>query len=70
MVTIYSWISINAILMEVWIVNGSILVIFIGVPMIVVLVQGLRDSRIESFMTTTTEHMKNDIDLLNQITTL
>jgi hypothetical protein len=43
----YLWVSINAILMQLIKVDGHIVIIFAGIPLIVFLVRNLRETRIE-----------------------
>lgn len=65
MIGIYFWITVNALLAEFFRVHGHIVIILIGVPIMCYLVKSVRDSRIESLMSKTTEQMSNDIDSLN-----
>jgi hypothetical protein len=61
---IYFWISINALLMELLLVNGHLIIIFVGIPLISLLVKNLREKRIETLMKTNIDKMKLDIDAL------
>jgi hypothetical protein len=47
LIYIYFWVSINAILMKLLNVNGHIVIIFAGIPLIAYLVPNLREKRIE-----------------------
>ncbi|CDW90925.1 pas pac domain protein [Stylonychia lemnae] len=67
MVGIYTWITINGILTQFYDVQGHIVIIFIGIPIICALIKRIRETRIESLMMSTTEKMQSDIDSLNQI---
>ncbi len=46
----YLWVSINAILMQLIKVDGHIVIIFAGIPLIVFLVRNLRETRIEQLV--------------------
>jgi cytochrome b561 len=48
-------------------VNGHLIVIFVGIPLIAWLVMNLRDQRIEILMKTNIDKLKLDIDALIQI---
>ena len=48
-------------------VNGHIVIIFVGVPIITILVINLRDKRIESLMKTNIEKLKVDNESLIQV---
>jgi hypothetical protein len=52
LIYVYLWISVNALLMKLLAVDGHIVVIFAGVPLICLLVKSLRDKRIESLVKT------------------
>lgn len=67
LIFIYFWISINALLMKLVDVNGHIIIIGVGIPLIVYLVQNLREQRIENLMKTNIDKLKLDIDALIQI---
>jgi hypothetical protein len=60
----YFWISINALLMKLLDLNGHLVVIFVGVPLISFLVKNLREKRIENLMKTNIDKLKLDIDAL------
>lgn len=60
----YFWISLNALLMKFLEVNGHIVIIIVGIPMIAFLVRSLRENRIESLMKTSIEKLGSDIDAL------
>ena len=64
MIFIYFWVSINALLMKLLVVNGHLVIIFIGIPFITLLVINLRDKRIEGLMMTNIDKLKIDIDSL------
>lgn len=70
MVGVYCWVSVNALIMEVWPADGHITIIGIGVPVVIVTMVRLREHKIEWLMTTTLEKLNRDIDCLNQIMTL
>lgn len=63
----YFWISLNALLMKFLQVNGHIVIIIVGIPMIAFLVRSLRENRIESLMKTNIEKLGSDIDALIQV---
>jgi hypothetical protein len=63
----YFWIAINALLMKFLQVNGHIVIIIVGIPLIVYLVKSLREFRIESLMKTNIERLSSDIDALIQV---
>jgi hypothetical protein len=46
----YFWISLNALLMKLVKVDGHIIIIFAGIPLIAVLVKNLRETRIEQLI--------------------
>lgn len=60
----YVWISINALLMKLVEVDGHIIIIFIGVPLISVFVKNIRDMRIDYLMKTNIDKLKLGIDAL------
>jgi hypothetical protein len=43
----YFWVSLNGILMKLVKVDGHIIIIFAGIPLISLLVKNLRETRIE-----------------------
>ena len=45
-------------------VNGHLVIIFVGVPLISLLVKSLREKRIESLIKTNIDKLKQDIDAL------
>ena len=45
-------------------VNGHIVIIFVGIPLISFLVKNLREKRIENLMKTNIDKLKLDIDAL------
>jgi len=61
---IMCWVSINALLMKLLKVEGHIIIIFIGIPFIILLVKNLREKRIESLLKTNIDKLKLDIDSL------
>lgn len=61
---VYCWISINALLMKLLKVDGHLIIIFVGIPIITLLVKNLREKRIESLMKTNIDKLKLDIDAL------
>lgn len=64
MVYIMGWVSINALLMKLLKVEGHVIIIFIGIPFIVLLVKNLREKRIENLLKTNIDKLKLDIDSL------
>lgn len=48
-------------------VSGHIIIIFIGIPLISLLVINLREKRIENLMKTNIDKLKLDIDALIQV---
>lgn len=67
LIFIYLWISINALLMKLLHVNGHIIIILVGIPLISFLVKNLREKRIENLMKINIDKLKLDIDALIQI---
>lgn len=67
LIFIYFWVSINALLMKLLVVNGHLVIIFIGIPFITLLVINLREKRIEGLMMTNIDKLKIDIDSLIQV---
>jgi len=63
----YFWISVNALLMKFLDVNGHIVIILVGFPIIVFLVRSLREYRIEVLMKTNIDKLNTDIDALIQV---
>jgi hypothetical protein len=70
MLGVYFWISLNALLMELWGVKGQLTVIFLGIPIVVLVMRYLREQKIYWLMSTTLDKFQRDIDCLNQIITL
>lgn len=66
----YFWISLNSVAMKFYILDGHIIVIVLGIPLVVYLVRSLREKRIQTLMESTTEKIKTDSDALIQITTI
>lgn len=60
----YLWVSLNALLMMFLQVDGHIVIIIVGIPMIAFLVKNLRDSRMEVLLKTTIDKLTTDIDAL------
>lgn len=60
----FCWVSVNAILMKLLSVNGHIIIIFAGIPLIAYLVVSLREKRIEALIKTTIDRVQVDIDAL------
>jgi hypothetical protein len=50
--------------------NGNILVIFVGIPIVVLVIRNIRDQKLEWLMSTSLDKFTGDIDCLNQIMTL
>jgi hypothetical protein len=53
--------------MKILTVDGHIVIIIVGFPLIALLVRSLRENRIESLMKTTVEKLGSDIEALIQI---
>ncbi len=70
LVFIYTWISLNALLMKLITIDGHIIIIFIGFPLLALLVYGLREKRILSLTRTPIDKMTQDIDCLIHVTNL
>jgi hypothetical protein len=51
-------------------VNGHIIIIFAGIPLIVLLVKNLRESRIELLIKTNIDRVQLDIDALISVHTM
>jgi len=64
---LYFWIAINAILMKLVKMDGHIIVIFAGIPLISILVYNLRETRINHLIKLNIEKLQIDIDALIQI---
>ncbi len=64
LIYVYTWISLNALLMKLLTVNGHLVVIFVGIPFITIIVKNLREKRIEVLMITNVDKLKLDIDAL------
>jgi hypothetical protein len=60
----YLWISLNALLMMFLQVDGHVVIIIVGIPMVAFLVKNLRDSRIETLMKSSIDKLTTDIDAL------
>ena len=60
----YFWIALNALLMKFLKVNGHLVIILVGIPMIALLIKFLRDYRIEVLMKAGIEKVKTDIDFI------
>lgn len=60
----YLWIAINAILMQLIKVDGHIIIIFAGIPLIVLLVRNLRETRIEQLVKQNVDKLQVDIEAL------
>ncbi len=67
MTCIFLWISLNALGMETLKLNGQLVVIGCGIPMIIGLVFHGRKLRIRHILLLPVEKMSSDIDALNQI---
>ena len=48
-------------------VNGHIVIIFLGIPLIALVVKGLRERRVDNLMKTNIDKLKLDIDALIQV---
>ena len=60
----YFWFTLNALLMKLYYLDGHLIVIFVGIPIIALLVKNLREKRIESLMKTNIDKLKVGIDAL------
>jgi hypothetical protein len=60
----YAWVSLNALLMKFLAVEGHLVIILVGLPMIWYLVRSLREWRIEALMKSSIEKLGTDIDAL------
>jgi len=67
LIFIYFWVSVNAIFMMSLDLNGHLIIIFVGVPILAALVRNLREIRIRHLMETNVDKLKLDIDALIQI---
>jgi hypothetical protein len=56
--------------MKILIVDGSIIIIGLGIPLVAYLVSSLRKQRIETLTHCVTDKVKSDIDALIQISTI
>ena len=67
---IYFWVSVNALISQFYQIDGNILIILLGVPIVVLLTKYLRDYKLDKLMMTEADKLESDIDSLNQITTI
>jgi hypothetical protein len=67
LVYLYFWVSLNAVLMKLVKVDGHIIVIFAGIPLIAYLVHNLRENRIDQLIKLNVDKLQIDIDALIQI---
>lgn len=67
LIFVYFWISVNAMLMKLLDVNGHIVIIFAGIPLVSLLVKSLREKRIEQLVKTNVDKVQLDIDALIQV---
>ena len=65
MLGVYFWISLNALLAQLYSMVGFVTIIFIGLPFVVLVMRKLRQQKIEWLMQTTIDKFTNDIDCLN-----
>ena len=67
---IYLWISINTLLMKLLNVNGQIIIILIGIPIISYIVKNLREYRIENLQNVKIDKIQSGFDALLQVNNL
>ena len=67
LIYLYLWIALNALLMKLVRVDGHIIVIFAGIPLIAYLVHNLRENRIDQLIKLNIDKLQIDIDALIQI---
>ena len=60
----YFWIALNALLMKFLKVDGHIIIIFAGIPLIVLLVKKVREYTLERLMKLSIDDIKTDLDAL------
>lgn len=70
LINVFCWVSVNCLLTEFATIEGNLIVIFLGVPVVAFLVAFLREKRIETLLNSNIEKIKNDIDALIQISTV
>lgn len=70
MINIYAWISLNCLLTKFATVQGQLVIIFFGVPIVIYFVTYLRERRIEYLMNMNLDKINNDIDVMIQINTI
>ena len=63
----YAWVAINAILMKLLEVEGHIVIIFAGIPLLSFLVYKIREQRIDILLQLNIEKVQYDIEALIQI---
>lgn len=66
-INVYTWIAVNCLITKLWLVNGHMIIILMGCPLIVYIVIYLRQQRIEFLMDNTMEKITSDVDALIQI---
>ena len=64
------WVSVNAMLMKLLRVQGHLIIILLGVPLITLLVYSLRHTRIDTLMKMNMDKLKVDLDALIQVHTM
>ena len=67
---ILGWVALNGIIVLIFGLQGNIIVICIGIPIIIILVKNLRERRVDGLIMTTNEKFKRDSDILIQIHTI
>lgn len=70
LINLYLWISLNCLLTKLVVVNGHIIILLMGVPLIIYLVYQLRQRRIDLLLDQSIEKINNDVDALIQISTI
>ena len=60
----YFWIALNALLMKFLKVDCHIIIIFAGIPLIVLLVKKVREYTLERLMKLSIDGIKTDLDAL------
>eukprot|EP00347_Sterkiella_histriomuscorum_P007426 403348965 len=70
MINIFAWISVNCLLTKFTDIQGHLIIIFCGVPIVVYFVTYLRERRIELLLNQNLDKINTDIDAMIQINTI
>ncbi len=67
LIVFYAWTALNAVLMMLLGVYDHLIILFIGAPLLALLVKNLREKRIQHLLLMGLDKMKSDTDALIQI---